>query len=295
MGERAQAAISRSRGDRPLYAQLANEILRSIEEGHLRVGDRVDSEPELMRRHGVSRATAGKALERLERVGVVRREQGRGTFVQAAPLLQRIPELGSFTDSVRQRGQVPTQRLLGLERLEPEAAGPLAVYLATDDTVVRLTRLRLVDGAPVGLHVHLLPGELADRAGLGEDSFAPETASLYRLLADAGESVHEAEEHLRSVAASPAEAELLEVGTGAPLMRVLRVSYGSQRIPMEVADARYLGERFDYSVALARPGTPGASLAPRPVTTDKGAEDENQPLGHGRAGGDPPGHGGRVR
>jgi GntR family transcriptional regulator len=288
------AAISRTRGDRPLYAQLANEILRTIEQGQLRVGDRVESEPELMRRHGVSRATAGKALERLEQVGVVRREQGRGTFVQAAPLLQRIPELGSFTDSVRQRGQVSSQRLLEMKVLTPEAAGPLAVYLGTSDMVLRLTRLRLVDGEPVGLHAHLLPKDLFDGAGLSAESFAPQTASLYALLAAAGQHVLEAEEHLSSVAAPQSEADILEAHEGAPLMRVVRVSYGARRTPIEVTDARYLGDRFDYTVALARPGTPGAGLA-RPLTTHKGVDDENQARGHGRARGDHPGHGGRVR
>jgi GntR family transcriptional regulator len=288
------AAISRVRGDRPLYAQLANDILRTIEQGQLRVGDRVESEPELMRRYSVSRATAGKALERLEQVGVVRREQGRGTFVQAAPLLHRTPELGSFTESVRQRGQVPSQLLLEMKALAPEAAGPLAVYLGTSETVVRLTRLRLVDGEPVGLHVHLLRQALFDATGLSAESFASETVSLYGLLAAAGQHVFEAEEHLRSVAASPGEATMLRVDEGAPLMRVVRVSYGARRTPIEVTDARYLGDRFDYTVALARPGTPGARLA-RPLTTHKGVDDENQARGYSRADGDRPGHGGRVR
>jgi GntR family transcriptional regulator len=287
-------AISRQRGNRPLYAQLADEILRSIEEGQLRVGDRVDSEPELMRRHGVSRATASKALEQLERAGVVRREQGRGTFVQAAPLLQRTPELGSFSESVQHRGHAPSQRLLGMEELDADAAGPLAVHLGTDGPVVRLRRLRLVDGEPIGLHTHLLPHAVVEAAGLEADSFAPETASLYALLAAAGVHVHEAEEHLRSVAASEEEAAVLGVESGAPLMRVVRVSYGPRRAPLEVSDARYLGDRFDYSVALARPGFPGTALA-RTVTRHKGEDDANQARGHGRARGDHPGHGGRVR
>ena len=78
----------RARGERPLYVQLADEIAQSIAAGTLQPGDRVASEPELMRRHGVSRATAIRALEHLEQTGLVRREQGRGTFVEEPRLVQ---------------------------------------------------------------------------------------------------------------------------------------------------------------------------------------------------------------
>src|SRR3954452_15591466 len=81
--------ITRGRGGRPLYVQLADEIAHGIREGALRPGDRVASEPELVRRHGVSRATAVRALEHLEKTGLVRREQGRGTFVEEPRLVQR--------------------------------------------------------------------------------------------------------------------------------------------------------------------------------------------------------------
>jgi GntR family transcriptional regulator len=287
--------ISRTRGSRPLYVQVANEILRAIDAGRLRVGDRVGSEPELMRVHGVSRATAGKALERLERAGVVRREQGRGTFVQAAPLVQRTPELGSFTESVEHRGQVPSQRLLELETLQSSEDDPLAVYLGTTEPVVRVRRLRLVDGEPVGLHTHLLPTKVAEQAGIDAGSFAAPSASLYELLATADLHVHEAEEHLRAVGASREEAEVFGVTAGVALMRVVRVSYDARRAPLEVADARYLGDRFDYSVALARPGAPGMELAHPSTANIKEVHDGNQVRGRGRADGGGPGHGGRVR
>src|SRR4051812_16013069 len=59
--------IKRGRGTPPLYVQMAEEILGRIRRGDLRPGDRVASEPELMRSHEVSRATAVRALEYLER------------------------------------------------------------------------------------------------------------------------------------------------------------------------------------------------------------------------------------
>src|SRR5689334_11008397 len=106
--------ISRSRGDRPIYVQLAERIAGDIQSGALRPGDRVASEPELVRLHGISRATAVRTLEHLEHQGLVRREQGRGTFVETPRLVQRSAQLGSFSDEVRRHGHEPSQRLLSI-------------------------------------------------------------------------------------------------------------------------------------------------------------------------------------
>ena len=57
-------------------------MLRRIEEGKLRPGDRVPSESEFMRQYNVSRGTVTRALRDLEVTGVVNRRRGSGTFVR---------------------------------------------------------------------------------------------------------------------------------------------------------------------------------------------------------------------
>src|SRR4051812_5710851 len=170
----AAVEVARERGARPLYIQLAEDISARIRRGDLRPGDRVASEPELMRLHAVSRATAVKALEHLERAGLVRREQGRGTFVREPHLVQRQRVLGSFSEQVRRHGHVPTQRLVELAAVvagdEPEAAQ----WFGDDAELVRIVRLRIVDGEPVGVHATVLRSETVAQAGIGETSFTRE-------------------------------------------------------------------------------------------------------------------------
>jgi GntR family transcriptional regulator, N-acetylglucosamine utilization regulator len=285
--------ISRGRGQRPLYLQLVDEILGTIRGGQLRPGDRVASEPELMQRHGVSRSTAVRALAHLEQAGVVRREQGRGTFVEEPALVRRRPQLGSFSEQVRARGGVPSQRLVRLGPLAPgdDPAG-LRRWLGDGVAVLEVLRLRLVDGEPVGVHRTLLAEALARSAGVGAGQLGGEQASLYALLDAAGIHVVEAEEHLQAVAASREEAALLGVAAGSPLMRVLRLSSGPGGMPIEVSDARYAGERFDYGVALVRP-RPGHGAA-REQPTSEGEDDADQAPRGGRPGG-ARAAGGRVR
>jgi GntR family transcriptional regulator len=245
-----------SRGERPIYVRLAEHIADGIRSGELLPGDRVASEPELMRRHGISRATAVKALEHLEHRGLVRRQQGRGTFVEAPRLVQRSAQLGSFSEQVRRHGHTPSQRLLSIGTPH-RSTDDLGLRARLGEDIVEIQRLRLVDGEPVGVHTTALERRVAQRADLTEGSFADEQASLYTLLGAAGIHVAEADEHLQAVEATEKEAELLGIEPGSALMRVVRISYGADGEPIEVVDARYRADRFDYSVSLVRQGRAG--------------------------------------
>jgi DNA-binding LacI/PurR family transcriptional regulator/biotin operon repressor len=64
-----------------LYEKLYNYVLEEIRSGALQPGDRVPSEKELADRFGVSRITSKRALETLERAGVIDRVRGKGSFV----------------------------------------------------------------------------------------------------------------------------------------------------------------------------------------------------------------------
>lgn len=67
----------------PKYLQVKEALLRQIREDGLQPGDQVISIVEIMERFGVSKVTAVRSLTELESEGVIRREQGRGTFVTA--------------------------------------------------------------------------------------------------------------------------------------------------------------------------------------------------------------------
>jgi GntR family transcriptional regulator, arabinose operon transcriptional repressor len=84
-----------------LYERLYNYVLDDIQKGSLRSGDRVPSEKELARKHGVSRITSMRALQNLERAGLVERIRGKGTFV--ARDLGRLAEVGDGERPPRSR------------------------------------------------------------------------------------------------------------------------------------------------------------------------------------------------
>jgi len=68
---------------------LRSALLSSLQDGTFKVGDRFLSEPELISRFGVSRATVREAIISLEQDGWLRRLQGKGTFVSERPKVHR--------------------------------------------------------------------------------------------------------------------------------------------------------------------------------------------------------------
>ena len=69
----------------PLWRQLADLLRSKIESGELPAGRIMPSENTLRQEYGLARGTVVKALDALERDGLVIRVQGRGTFVAERP------------------------------------------------------------------------------------------------------------------------------------------------------------------------------------------------------------------
>ncbi|HET7573112.1 MAG TPA: FadR/GntR family transcriptional regulator [Gaiellaceae bacterium] len=66
-------------------AEIKTQLMRAIESGHFRPGDRLPSERELGEMFGVSRVSVREALRALEAVHMVEVFQGRGSFVAQGP------------------------------------------------------------------------------------------------------------------------------------------------------------------------------------------------------------------
>ena len=67
-------------GAMPKYRQIVDSLRTSITSGQYRNGGRLPSEAELVRRFGVSRMTAVKAVQQLQQEGLLVRRAGSGTY-----------------------------------------------------------------------------------------------------------------------------------------------------------------------------------------------------------------------
>jgi GntR family transcriptional regulator len=108
---------------KPLYLQLRDALVERIAVGHWKAGDMVPNEFDLAREFGVSSGTMRKTLELLEKMHLVTRLQGRGTFVNdqaSQDIVARYCKLrgpdGAQIDGYAVAGQVTQGLATGLER-----------------------------------------------------------------------------------------------------------------------------------------------------------------------------------
>jgi DNA-binding GntR family transcriptional regulator len=74
--------------DKPLYAQIRDQIRERITNGALKIGERLEPSRELAKNLGVHRTTVGNAYADLEAEGLIQGTVGRGTYV--SPLASTV-------------------------------------------------------------------------------------------------------------------------------------------------------------------------------------------------------------
>lgn len=126
-----------------LHGQLRLALLQCIHGGHWVAGDRVPTEAELVEATGLSAGTVQRALRELTDEGVLRRQQGSGSFVASAP--NRIDDVTHcrFLDDDGSSVLPVFSRVLG--RKPAARKGPWTAYFPEDADVVRLDRLLTVN------------------------------------------------------------------------------------------------------------------------------------------------------
>lgn len=236
-------------GPLPLYHQLKTVILREIEAGRWQPDEQLPTEDALSRRFRVSKITVRQALRELADDGLIRREQGRGTFVERRRLQQGPRELTSFTGEMRAHGLVPSSKVLNQEVVAAPPAVSVALRLAPDAPVFRLRRLRLANREPMGVQTAFIPLDLVP--GIADMRFGD--ASLYDIL-QSRYNLHPAtaQETYCVTRLKGADAALLRVPARSPAMSAERVTFLSDGRPFEYVQSVMRGDRYKIAIDLTR-------------------------------------------
>ncbi len=117
-------------------SRVSDAIVRAIEMGELKEGDRLPSEEEMASQHGVSVGTMQKVLGRLANDGLVRREHGRGTFVSGHEVAPADVRYLRFMD---EQGKELTSYVHAHGARQLKRKGPWSEFLG-GDAFVRVDR-----------------------------------------------------------------------------------------------------------------------------------------------------------
>jgi GntR family transcriptional regulator len=235
----------------PLYLQLRELLASQISAGVLGPGDALPSERQLCEQFDVSRTTVREALRDLNRTGLIRTVPGRGAFV-AKPQSQVTIQvsLTGFTEDARREGVNPSSQLLDARLLmspPPAIVGAMALQPDSDNEVVRLERLRLINGVPLALHIIYLNHRLCPQ--ILQHNLAEESVFLL-LRRKYGLRLTHAEEQVYAALADQREMELLNLTYPAAVLRTERTTFLDTGEVVEFALASYCGEWYRLGMHL---------------------------------------------
>jgi len=233
----------------PLYRQIKDLLLKSLDQGEWKPGELIPSEIELAMRFQVSQGTVREAVDELAAENLLVRRQGKGTFVATHHepraqfrFLRVVPDAGEPAP--------PQSRFLECRRLRAPADIARQLDLRTGDAVVYLRRLLSFGGDPIVLDEIWLPGALFK--GLTAERLAEYKGPLYGLFeTEFGTRMIRAEEQLRAVGADRQVAQLLGVEEDSPLLLVERVSYSYGDRAVEVRRGLYVTAHYHYRNTLS--------------------------------------------
>lgn len=240
-------------GPLPKYYQLTEILRKQILSGTWQPGDQLPTEDALAREHGLSRGTVRQAISILVHEGLVRREQGRGTFVNPSRSQPVFFTLTSFDEDMRGQHRRPSTRLLALEVIPATPGIAARLELHVDEPVIRLVRLRLADDQPVAHETRYLAQSLCP--SLVADDL--ETESVHSLLIHKYHlplirTVHTIEARILS----DAEAGLLDVAPGTAAFLVDRLTYTTRdgsEYPAVWYRALFRGDEYHFRAEFEAP------------------------------------------
>ena len=231
----------------PRYQQLKAHIVDSIQAGRLRPRDRVPSEQELVRRFGVSRMTANRALRELATDGIVVRQSGVGTFVADAQARSHALTVRNIADEIRERGHAHGARVVTLETATAPADIALRLVLRPGATVFHSLIVHFENDLPIQAEDRYVSLQAAPEY-LDQD-FTRTTPNEYLSRVAPLQTV---EHVIRAELPSRRIRTMLRMEADEPCLVIHRRTWSAGR-PVSVAHLHHPGARYELT-AGSRPG-----------------------------------------
>jgi GntR family transcriptional regulator len=222
----------------PMYMRLAGAIRNQVKDGSLQIGEALPPERELGEMTGVSRVTVRKAIELLMKEGMLSRRQGSGTYV-APHIEQPSSVLTGFSADMGNRGWQPGSQWIQRKTGTPSPEEALALGLNMGQQIHRLERLRTADGEALAIELAVIPVLFLPDLSLID-------TSLYTALESLGNKPVSGLQRITASLSTQKEAKLLDIASGAAVLRIERRGYLPDGRCVEFTRSAYRGDRYDF-------------------------------------------------
>ncbi|MBO0346772.1 phosphonate metabolism transcriptional regulator PhnF [Roseibium limicola] len=239
-----QVKIDRGAGI-SLWRQIAEWLKAEIASGTYAKDARVPTEAEIAARFDVNRHTVRRAIAALTNDGILRADQGRGTYVASTPLAYPISRRTRFSEIVSAQDKTPTGKMTAAAEEEADAliATQLGVNIGTP--LWRIGTLRVVDGFPV-----LVSTSWLEKARFGNlPEIYDASNSFTECMKQAGVTDYTRKStKVTAELIEPSDAIQLGLGEGQPVLVVESVNVGPDGQPVQYTRSRMAADRIQLVI-----------------------------------------------
>ncbi len=229
--------------DGSLYGIVYSQLAEKIALGEWKVGEKIPTEMELCKLFGVSRITVRRALDELLQRGLIRKEMGKGTFVEQPLMLSPRTQIYSFTNEIIRMGYKPGAKLIFQKEISANKKIAEDLGIHENDKIIYLRRLRTANNFPlfIGdsyLNTQAFPNiSNADFSKLSIAQIIDETLKL---------KVVRVEQWINTSNPSDEIANLLKLDIGCPILKMKRIVYLEGGIPVESVIAYFHPQHYTH-------------------------------------------------
>ena len=220
------------------YHDIAEALRGAITRGVYARGSQLPSERELSDEFEVAPGTIRQALGELETEGVLASRRGRRRTVVGEPRsASTFEEFRSFAEWASSRGRVPAGRVISGRWEEASQLDRETLRLPREARVFCVVRVRLLDGQAIMVE----RTRYCESVGIDVERIPLDEPSVTSWLASTANITFSRAEHQFSACpAGAADARLLDVRRGSPLLMHKRVSFSRDGAPLEWSVDRYV-------------------------------------------------------
>ncbi len=229
-----------------LWRQIADQIRIAISNGEFDQKSRLPGELALAKRFDVNRHTVRSAIASLEQEGVLRVEQGRGTFIQLQQRLRYpIGRRTRFSEGLA--GQTRARKGFLKEHSTDVASTKIARSLSLEPgaKVVRLETVSTADGLPVSRSTSWFPAERFAQMAARYEELGSVTAifKTYGIMDYVRVSTR-----ISALHAAPSILTDMHLSPGAIVLRTEAINADTKGKPIEYSKTHFAADRVELDI-----------------------------------------------
>jgi len=233
-----------------LYQQVSQQILRQIQSGELKVGDRLPPEAKMANVLGVSRSTIRLAFTELENVGVLSRRKRTGTQIISSTPQKKFSMATQGVHEILSLGRDTRLDIKGIRNAKAQDIPELDGHVSETGYWLEVygTRTLNNDNVPFSVNRIYVP---ARYSGI-EPLLSDDVTSVFQLIENTFDlAVSRVKQSTRAVACDNDDAKIMGLRSGSAVLRIDAELYANDGKLLEISVAKFDSERFQLQTDMA--------------------------------------------